>query len=171
MIARDSTKYSMEILEIIIIVFALAWFSKTFLLGFAQVNDNDMLPTLGNNTQILVNKGVHYFAGSLEKGDILVYTDGDLGIEIKRLIGLPGDKVEIKNGYAYVNDRPLYEPYAHTPIDSKFSAITIPENHFFVLNDNRGVYNDSRKIGSIPKDKLIGQAVFSYWPWYKIKSL
>ncbi len=172
MSSRSKSKFLIELLEVIIIVFALSWFSKTFIFGFAQMPDDSMLPTLGVNNHILVDKCFYKNTRTLKRGDIVVFlTDNNQNENIKRLIGLAGDKIEIRNGFTYVNDKPLYEPYAHIPITNQFKPIIVPDDHIFVLNDNRTAKDDSRLTGSIPKENLVGKAVLCYWPWPRIKSL
>jgi signal peptidase I len=84
---------------------------------------------------------------------------------IKRVIGLPGDVVEIHDGHVIVNGQPLNEPYVAGSTTTGFYApTTIPPLQIFVLGDNRGFSNDSRSFGTIPLEDVVGRAWFSYWP-------
>jgi len=160
----------LQIIEIMIIVFALSWFAKTFIFGFAQAGDDGMLPLLGRNDWVFVDKvGLK----TLSRKDIVVIKQdtGGQDMMIRRLIGLSGDKIEVRNGYAYVNDQPLYIPKAYTPVTYTFTPVIVPEGYVFLLNDNRTDENDSRTWGSIPRDRVIGKAQFCFWPWARIKGL
>jgi len=168
--SNHKTNLVIEIIEIIIIVFALSWFTKTYLVGFATVQDNGMLPTLGVNNRVLVVK-ISKINPTLESGDIVVYLDKDNNQKIKRLIGITGDTIEMRNGLTYVNDKPLFEPYAETPLTYQFPKFVVRKDQVFVLNDNRSDQNDSRQVGSIPIDDFIGKAIFCYWPWSNLKGL
>ncbi len=167
---KDTAKLIVEIIEILIIIFALSWFMKMYVVGFSSVDGNGMLPTLGNNDQIFVLKFIDD-PDSLQRGDIVVLKDINSNQRVKRLIGRPKDEIEIRNGFTYVNGKPLYEPYALTPLTLKMEPLIIPQNQVFVLNDNRSEANDSRELGSIPIDNLEGKAIFCYWPWSRIKGL
>ncbi len=95
---------------------------------------------------------------------------------IKRVIGLPGDHIEIKNKRVYVNGQPIKEDYldAGTVTDSGsglFTDVTVPDGYIYVLGDNREVSCDSRLFGCIPIDKIEGKAVFRFWPLKKIGTL
>lgn len=172
MISKDLSKSLIEILEVLIVVFALSWFVNTYIFGFAQVKHNGMLPTLGHNDQVLMYKSPMNNFSSLKRGDIVVFSkDTEPENSINRVIGLAGEKIEIRNGFTYINGKPIYEPYAYTPITNDFNPTIVPRNHVFVLNDNRLEKNDSRTFGSIPQEDLIGKAIFRYWPWTKIKGL
>ncbi len=92
---------------------------------------------------------------------------------IKRVIGLPGDHVEIKNGKVYLNEQELDEPYLDSWVETDmergcFDNIKVPDGYVFVLGDNRDVSADSRSFGCIPIDKIEGKAVFRFWPINKI---
>lgn len=167
---RNYTQFVIEILEIAIITFALSWFLKTYLLGFATVKDSGMFPTLDKHHQVFMVKIFNNLV-TLENGDIIVYMDKNQDQKIKRIIGLAGNEIEIRNGFTYINEKPLYEPYAHIPLTYQFSKLTVSKDHVFVLNDNRFDQNDSRLTGSIPKDQIIGKAIFCYWPWSNLKGL
>lgn len=93
---------------------------------------------------------------------------------IKRVIGLPGEQVEIKNGKVYIEDKELNEPYVNTAIKTdmalggEFSKLVVPEGYIYVLGDNRSGSADSRRFGCIPIDKIEGKAVFIWWPLNKM---
>jgi signal peptidase I len=83
---------------------------------------------------------------------------------IKRVIGLPGDVVEIRNDQVLVNNQPLAEPYLMRNTSGSYGPTTIPPLHIFVLGDNRDSSNDSRSFGTISLRDVVGRAWFSYWP-------
>jgi signal peptidase I len=102
-----------------------------------------------------------------KRGDVVVIRVESQGEEllIKRVIGLPGDVVEIHDGQVFVNSQPLSEPYVAGSVTTGFYAPTaVPPLHIFVLGDNRGFSNDSRSFGTIPLEAVVGRAWFSYWP-------
>ena len=94
---------------------------------------------------------------------------------IKRIVGLPGDHIKVLRGRAYVNGKEQKEPFiredATCPICNLPKEITIPPDHFFMMGDNRGESADSREWGPVPRDNLIGQAFFTYWPIKRIGTL
>jgi len=166
------TRLPLEIIEILIIVFALSWFMKTYLIQFASVGDNTMLPTLSQNNVVMVDKYFNVKLNTLERGDIVAYlSPKEERLVIKRVIGIPGDTVEIRNGYTYINGQPLYEPYAQIPVSYVFEPIVVSDNELFVLNDNRTEIDDSRSDGNVSLDRLEGKALLCVWPLSKINSL
>jgi len=86
---------------------------------------------------------------------------------VKRVIGVPGDRLEIKRGVVWVNARPLAEPYRHTPPNPRdtLGAITVPPESYFVMGDNRDNSQDSRYWGFVKRDKIKGKAFLIYWSW------
>ncbi|HZT07391.1 MAG TPA: signal peptidase I [Chloroflexota bacterium] len=153
-----------------------------------KVEGTSMEPTLRSNEFLIVNKATYaridgtpaqfllgsthdpgapmFLFGSPSRGDIIVFRypaqpDKDF---IKRIIGVPGDTVEIRNGRVYLNGVPQDEPYiSHLPSYS-YPSTTIPPGHYFVLGDNRPNSSDSHVWGLVPVDNLIGKAWFAYWP-------
>ncbi|MEK6754081.1 MAG: signal peptidase I [Chloroflexota bacterium] len=129
-----------------------------------RVDGTSMLPTLENGEFVLVNK-MSYRIGEVDRGDIIVFhfplnPEEEL---IKRVIGLPGDQVQVQDGQVYVNGQLLNEPYiAQAP--SYTGVWTILEGQIFVLGDNRNNSNDSKDWGLLPADNLVGKAVLIYWP-------
>ena len=123
-----------------------------------------MIPTLNNGEFILVSK-LNYRLGNVERGDIIVFhfpMDPKQEL-IKRVIGLPGDVISIKNGTVSVNGQILSEPYIAA--DPAYSGDwAVPEGQLFVLGDNRNDSSDSHSWGYLPLDKVVGKAIVIYWP-------
>jgi len=136
-----------------------------------RVDGSSMEPSLQSGEFVIVNR-LAYKLGEPESGDVVVFHfPGDPGQEyIKRLIGLPGDAVRVSSGTVYINDQALDEPYiAANPRYQ--GSWNVPENHIFVLGDNRNNSSDSHNWGSVPMENVIGEAFFIYWPptdWGKI---
>ncbi|UWG95495.1 signal peptidase I [Dehalobacter sp. DCM] len=159
-----------EIVEIFLIVFALSWVIKTYLLGFATTTDQSMLPTLNDQNHLVVEKWINKHIASLETGNIIVFTYGN-ATAAKRVIGLPGDKVEIKSGYTFINGQPIYEPYANTPATYTFLPVIVPQGAVFVINDDRTDPLDSRHYGFIYEKDIVGRAFVCFWPLSYMKTL
>jgi len=153
-----------------------------------KVEGRSMLPSLENGQYIIVNKlayaqfdlglfdfvpffdagedSTHHLFGNPERGDIVVfesprYPDRDF---IKRIIGVPGDKVEIRSGVIYINDEPIDESYTQGATTCPCGPWQVEESHYFVLGDHRSNSSDSRQFGPITEESIIGKAWFSYWP-------
>lgn len=144
---------------------------RAFIIETVLVEGSSMLPTLHNNERVIMYK-TGYLLGSPKRGDIIVFrTPKDPRISyIKRLIGLPGDRVRITDGIVYVNDIPLSEKYILEPATQDYDEQEIPEGMFFVLGDNRNNSLDSRysDVGFVPRENIKGKAVLRIWPLYKI---
>jgi signal peptidase I len=129
-----------------------------------RVDGASMEPTLQSGEFVIVNK-LAYLFGEPTTGDVIVFhfpRDPDQEY-IKRIIGLPGDRVEIKNGEVYVNDRVLDEDYiAASPVYE--DILEVPGDSLIVLGDNRNNSSDSHNWGPVPLDYVIGKAMFVYWP-------
>ena len=129
-----------------------------------RVDGASMEPTLQSGEFVIVNK-LAYLFGEPTTGDVIVFhfpRDPDQEY-IKRIIGLPGDRVEIKNGEVFVNDRVLDEDYiAASPVYE--DILEVPGDSLVVLGDNRNNSSDSHNWGPVPLDYVIGKATFVYWP-------
>ena len=126
--------------------------------------------TLRDGQQLLVNKVVYKFHQP-ERGDIIILIPPENEDEeyIKRIIGLPGESVEIKDGAVLIHKQdgsimPLDEPYITSPTRRPFKGDVIPENEYFVLGDNRNNSSDSRLGWTVPRQNIIGKAWLSIWP-------
>jgi signal peptidase I len=129
-----------------------------------RVDGSSMEPTLHSGEFVIVNKLSYKFSEPMI-GDVIVFhfpRDPEQEY-IKRVIGLPGERVEIRDGDVYVNDRPIEEDYIAA--DPAYDIISeVPEDSLFVLGDNRNNSSDSHNWGPVPLDFVVGKAVFVYWP-------
>ncbi len=129
-----------------------------------RVDGSSMLPTLHDGEFVLVNK-LAYRTGTPTRGDIIVFrstTEANLDL-IKRIIGLPGDRVSIGNGHVNVNGQVLDEPYINAAPNYS-GEWTVPAGSLFVLGDNRNDSSDSHMWGFLPEQNVIGKALLIYWP-------
>jgi signal peptidase I len=147
-----------------------------------KVEGTSMEPSLTDQERIFINKFTYQFGlGQIERGDTIVFWyPGDRSKSyIKRVIGLPGDRIHIDSGLVYVNDRPLVEDYVPKdyrdtlswPSDARGVDKTVPPDDYFVLGDHRSQSSDSRAWGYVPRDLIYGKAVFVYWPLDKMGRL
>lgn len=132
-----------------------------------RIESTSMLPNFHEGQFVLVNK-LAFKLGEPHRGEVLVFHNPDLPSEdfIKRIIGLPGDVVEIHGKQVFVNGKLLDEPFDHhLPDDNyQFGPVTVEDNTLFVMGDNRPNSKDSRVIGAIPEDLLVGKAWLRVWP-------
>ena len=186
-----------ELPGLIIVAFALALFIKTFLIQAFFIPSESMVPTLLVGDRVLVNKLVYDF-GEPQRGDVIVFENPDLEepdqgplaalwnwlIEglgfssnpdkdfIKRVVGVPGDTVEMQNGKVYVNGERIPEPYISNAGAQDFSPTQVEPDHVFVMGDNRPNSQDSRSaLGQVPMEKIVGKAFVLLWPPDRIEWL
>ena len=124
-----------------------------------------MEPNFHEGQRLVVNKAVYFF-GEPQRGDVIVFDAPNGAMEdfIKRVIGLPGDKVKIMNGKVYISDIALDEPYVMEAPTYTMAEKEIPEDMYFVLGDNRNHSNDSHNNWLVPRNSIIGKAWLSTWP-------
>ena len=170
-----------EYAEAIVIAVILALFIRTFVVQAFKIPSGSMKPTLLVGDHILVNKFI--FGVKLpftdktlvkiskpKRGDVVVFkypldTKKDY---IKRVVGLPGDQVELANKQLLINGRPTEDPHASYSLQGnlrKFGPTTVPAEHIFVMGDNRDESSDSRVWGFVPISYLKGKAFLIYWSW------
>ncbi len=151
----------------IILSVLLAFIVIVFFYQPVQVEGTSMMPRLENHERIFINKFVYRFR-PIERGDIVVfrYPLDPSKSYIKRVIGLPGDEVSIRDGHVLVNGKPLSEPYVPPSYldDQSYAAVHVEPGHYFVLGDHRSSSNDSRTWGTVDRHYIYGKAVFVYWP-------
>ncbi|HTS51340.1 MAG TPA: signal peptidase I [Bryobacteraceae bacterium] len=142
-----------------------------FLYQPVKVEGTSMMPTLDDQERIFINKFVYHFS-RIDRGDTIVFWfPGDpTKSYIKRVIGVPGDTVEVDRGTVVVNGHALEEDYVPSEYrdDNSMPAKKMPAGEYFVLGDHRSSSNDSRAWGLVPRRYIYGKAVFIYWPFDKM---
>jgi signal peptidase I len=142
-----------------------------FLYQPVKVEGTSMMPTLDDQERIFINKFVYRFE-NIDRGDTVVfwYPGDPTKSYIKRVIGVPGDRVEVEQGTVIINGRRLEEDYVPAEFrdSSSMAARAVPLDEYFVLGDHRSSSNDSRAWGMVPRRYIYGKAVFIYWPFDKM---
>jgi signal peptidase I len=168
---RPATKKGggvLEYLVILLVSFALVFgFVRPFVMEAFWIPSGSMIPTLEIGDRVLVNKFIYRFTEP-RRGDIIVFESVDNSNEdlIKRVVGLPRDRIAVRGGKLFVNGERQKEPYTNKKIpDRSFYAQTrVPKNHVFVMGDNRGNSADSRVFGPLPEKNIEGEAFLRFWP-------
>ena len=130
-----------------------------------RVASDSMRPTLDSSDVVLVDKIGPRVAG-VGRGDLVTFQGEDGRLALKRVVGVAGDRVAIRDAVLYVGTRPVREPYVdYSRIDGVFyGPVTVPDGHVLVLGDNRGSSVDSRAYGPVPVERLRGRVVLGLWP-------
>ncbi len=150
---------------------------RTFVAEARYIPSGSMLPTLQINDRLIVDKLSYKFQPP-QRGDIVVFSPTEKLQQqnfkdafIKRIIGLPGDKIEVKGGKVYVNDKPLEEKYIAASPEYQYGPETVPPNSYLVLGDNRNNSYDSHYWGFVPREDIIGRAIVRFWPLNRMGEL
>lgn len=151
----------------LLIAIGLALVIIVFLYQPVKVEGTSMAPLLSDQERIFINKFVYRFE-PIQRRDVVVFwypLDHSKSF-IKRVIGLPGESVEIRQGTVYVNGRAIDEPYVPTQYEdlSDYGPMRVPKDSYFVMGDHRISSNDSRVFGPVASKFIYGRAVFAYWP-------
>lgn len=159
----SALRFFLDILETVILSVIL-FLAINAVSARIRVDGSSMEPTLHNGEFVIVNKLAYKF-GSPQIGDVIVfhYPRDPEQEYIKRVIGLPGDKVKVSGGRVYVNGQQISEPYIAAPPNYQ-AEWEVPEGALFVLGDNRNNSSDSHNWGPVPMENVIGKALVVYWP-------
>ena len=155
-----------EILITILLALAIFFVARGTIQTY-EVFMTSMEPNFHEGQRVVVNKAVYWdWIGEPERGDVIIFNSPDRSEEdfIKRVIGIPGDSVEIRDGTVYVNDVALDEPYISTPPRYTMQKREVPDSQYFVLGDNRNHSNDSHNGWFVPQWDIHGKAWLSTWP-------
>jgi signal peptidase I len=156
-----------EAVQIVVFALVLSWGLRSAIVEARVVPTGSMLPTIQLQDRVIVDKIVFKFR-DIKHGDVVVFHPPSNIIQkddlLKRVIGLPGDKVEIKDGKVFINDLPLNESYILEQPKYQYGPVKVPESSFFVLGDNRNDSNDSHNWGMLSEKNLVGKAILVYWP-------
>ena len=160
-----------ETIRIFAVALVIAFFLRTFIVEPRFIPSGSMEPTLQVGDRILVDKISQYWQEP-QRGDILIfYPPKSPAIEdtskayIKRLIGIEGDRIEVKNGKVYRNDEPLNEPYIAEVPKYTMREVVVPKGYYWMMGDNRNHSNDSHIWGFLPKQNVIGKANIRFFPF------
>ncbi len=173
--SKEIREFVKETASIIIIAFILAMILRTFVIEGRIIPSGSMLQTLQLQDRVMVNKFIYYFIEP-QRGDIVVFDPPEeINSQypyVKRVIGLPGETVQVKDGKVYINNRALKEPYIAGPMEYKYGPVTVPKDCLFVMGDNRNHSYDSHMWNSwLKRDRVMGKAFVIYWPIKEIKLL
>ncbi|MBW4535244.1 MAG: signal peptidase I [Pleurocapsa minor HA4230-MV1] len=155
----------------------LALFIRGFIAEARYIPAESMLPTLQVNDRLIINKLAYRFSPP-QRGDIIIFSPTEALQQqdyheafIKRIIGLPGDKIQIEDGKVYINDRPLQENYIQDLPNYEYKTQVVAANSYFVLGDNRNNSYDSHYWGFVPRQNIIGKATQRFYPFARAGSL
>ena len=165
-VARRFVRLVRELLETVLPAILIALLLNVFVGQATRVQGQSMEPGLHTDQRLVVEKVSYRFHGP-RRGDIVVIRVPSQGEEllIKRVVGLPGETVEIRDGRVYIDGQLLDEPYINGATrQGRTGRVVVPPLYVFVMGDNRDHSNDSRSFGPVPIENIIGRAWLSYWP-------
>jgi signal peptidase I len=153
-----------EVIETVLLTVVIFLLIQTVVRNFRVVGTS-MEPNLHDGQYLIVDK-ISYRLGKPQRGDVVVFEPPNKPGEdyVKRVIALPGELVEIRNGQVLINNQPLDEPYIVRPGSYTYEGRRVGPNELFVLGDNRNSSSDSHNWGMLSQDKVVGKAWVSYWP-------
>ena len=160
----------------IVLSFFLALGIRSFIAEARYIDDMDsvdraaMLPTLQINDRLIINKLSYNFQNP-QRGDIVLFSSKRQNFKktlLRRVIGLPGETVEMKDGLVYINGQPLQEKYVKDRRNYGFDRVTVPSNQYLVVSDNRKNIFDSHYWHFVPHNNIIGRAVGRFWPLNRV---
>jgi signal peptidase I len=163
---RRFVRFLREVLETVLPAILIAVLINIFVGQATRVDGQSMEPNLYSEQRLVVEKLSYRFHGP-ERFDIVVLKMPEQSdtMLIKRVVGLPGETVEIRDGGVYIDGERLKEPFTDEETQpGRFGEVTVPPLHIYVLGDNRDRSNDSRSFGPVPIDNVVGRAWLSYWP-------
>lgn len=153
-----------DVIETMVLV-AIAFLVINALIGRFRIEQVSMEPNLYEGEYVIVDK-VSYAFRQPARGEIVVLKNPNPNLPdlIKRVIGLPGETIEVRSDAVYIDGQPLIEPYAQQPMGREQAAFTLQTDQYFVMGDHRNNSSDSREFGARPLNDIVGRAWIIYWP-------
>jgi len=169
---RRAGRGALDFGKTLVIAFLLAQLVMVSVAQAFQVEQYSMEPTLLPHDRVLVNKFVYRFREP-QRGDVIVlhYPRDPSRNYIKRIVALPGDRIEIRNGHLHINNTSVQELYVNGQPSGDYGPEAVPDGSYFVLGDNRNNSEDSRAFGFLKRTQVVGRAVLIYWPPQRMKVL
>lgn len=170
---RDIKEFFKDTSKILLFIIVFLFFIQ-YVFSITKVVGNSMYPTLNDEEILMINK-LKYRFSDVSRGEIISLKYADTKYLIKRVIGLPGESVKIQNNQVYINDNLLKEEYLNSNLEYEDFSLNdlgiteIPDGMYFVLGDNRENSLDSREIGLVKKEDIIGKISFRFWPINTLK--
>lgn len=159
-----------DIAQVLFFAVLLTIVLRSYVVEARQIPSGSMIPTLQIGDRLLVDKFT-YKLSELRHSDIVVFApppEAQIGEQnndyIKRIIGLPGDEIEVTGNSVYINGKKIAEPYVAEPPDYNYGPVIVPEDSLFVMGDNRNNSFDSHAWGYLPMENIKGRAFFRFWP-------
>ncbi|MED4129530.1 signal peptidase I [Shouchella hunanensis] len=158
-------------IKAIVIALLIAFVVRTFIVTSFEVRGESMVPTAHDGERFIVNRLAYQFSEP-DRFDLIVFHATEQDSYIKRVVGLPGDTIRFENDQLFINDEPIDEPFLDEVQGSLANPYTndyeyegiIPDNHVFVVGDNRPNSSDSRAFGPVHEDEIIGKVGLRFWP-------
>ena len=174
MARRKTSRGILEFLVLLVFSFVVVFgIIRPFVAEAYYIPSKSMVPTLEVGDRVLVNKFIYRFEAP-KRGDIVIFDSVEGNKQetlIKRVIGLPGDKIQLRHGTLFLNGQRQNEPYVvnspcarGVPKTCSYGPVTVPKGHYFLMGDNRAGSEDSRYFGSVPRDDIKGEAFLRFWP-------
>jgi signal peptidase I len=156
---RSAANLAWQLVLLALIVFAVMGLRP------GQVSGLSMEPRIDSDEYVLIN-ALAYRIGTPQRGNVIAFRHerSAPSVYLKRIIGVPGDRIAIARGVVFLNGRALPEPYVHFPDERSAATVVVPPNSYYVLGDNRANSDDSRAWGFVPAADIVGRAMFGVWP-------
>lgn len=159
---------------LLLIAWAISFAIRTFVFDTRIVPTGSMLPTIQLQDRVIFDK-VFYRFDSLQRGDIIMFeappASGESDDLVKRIIGLPGETLEVREGKVWINGEALEEPYLAQIPNYEYGPVKIPEDSYIMLGDNRNNSKDSHVWGLLPQENIKGRLLVRYWPLSRLGAI